>query len=132
MMSSESPDRQFIANDIPNLEEENEEERLYPYERILELEGELKEAKDINKKLEEMEEELFKQIRLKEEEKKDLMRLIDEKNLKIQELEEIVELKDNNNPNISSSHLGSNILGSHISSSNYKSSGQNKHNLSQR
>lgn len=132
MMSNESPDQQFIANDTPHLEEENEEERLYPYERILELEGELKEAKDINKKLEEMEEELFKQIRLKEEEKKDLMRLIDEKNLKIQELEEIVELKDNNNPNISSSHLGSNILGSHISSSNYKSSGQNKHNLSQR
>jgi hypothetical protein len=63
------------------------------------------------------------------------MRLVDDKNLKIQELEEIVELKDNNNNMLGSSHLGSNILGSHISSSNYKSSSNPKHsahNLSQR
>ena len=62
------------------------------------------------------------------------MKLLDEKNMKILELEEIVELKE---MNVNASHVGSNLLGSHISSSNHKSSSQNKNkhhnnNLSQR
>lgn len=50
--------------------------------------------------------------------------MIDEKNVQIQELEEIVELKEQN-----VSHA--NILNSHLSS-NYKHSSQSRNNLSQR
>ena len=38
---------------------------MHTFDRIIELETDLKEAKDINHKLEEMEEQLFRQIKIK-------------------------------------------------------------------
>jgi chromosome segregation ATPase len=73
--------------------------------RMEELEQELKETKEINSKLTDMESQLFDQIKIKEEERGELYEELRKKEARIQELEEIVEVREPEHLNTYSSHI---------------------------
>ena len=63
-------------------------------ERIEELELELKQTKEYTKKMSDMEEQLFEEIKIKQEETAELYAELKNKEDRIKELQELVEVKE--------------------------------------